>query len=176
MVLVETERLFIRQWVPDDWKRFRPLGTDPRVLEFLNTEPWSDERIRRFIDKGIEVAKTRGWILWPVIHRDDAVLIGFCGFSDEFPPDVEIGWRFLPEYWGKGLATEAARAVMRYGFDTFGFGRLVCVPQAANRRSIRVAEKLGMAFERCFVHKGTEVVCYAKANPSTQGPGEGARA
>ena len=54
MVLVETERLFIRQWVPDDWKRFRPLGTDPRVLEFLNTEPWSDERIRRFIDKGIE--------------------------------------------------------------------------------------------------------------------------
>jgi len=71
-----------------------------------------------FIDKGIEVAKTRGWILWPVIHRDDAVLIGFCGFSDEFPPDVEIGWRFLPDYWGKGLATEAAKAVMQYGFDT----------------------------------------------------------
>jgi ribosomal-protein-alanine N-acetyltransferase len=53
------------------------------------------------------------------------VLIGFCGFSDEFPPDVEIGWRFLPEYWGKGLATEAAKAVMRYGFDTFGFGPLL---------------------------------------------------
>ena len=166
MVLVETERLFIRQWVPDDWKRFRPLGTDPRVLEYLATEPWSDERIRRFIDKGIEVAKTRGWILWPVIHREDAVLIGFCGFSDEFPPDVEIGWRFLPDYWGKGLATEAAKAVMRYGFDTFGFGRLICVPQAANRPSIRVAEKLGMAFERSFVHKGKEVVCYAKDNPN----------
>jgi RimJ/RimL family protein N-acetyltransferase len=176
MVLVETERLFVRQWVPDDWKRFRPLGTDPRVLEYLATEPWPDERIRRFINKGIEVAKTRGWILWPVIHREDAVLIGFCGFSDEFPPDVEIGWRFLPEYWGKGLATEAARAVMQYGFDTFGFGRLVCVPQAANQRSIRVAEKPGMAFERSFVHKGREVVCYAKANPSTQGSGEGARA
>ena len=56
MVLVETERLFVRQWVPDDWKRFRPLGTDPRVLEFLHTEPWSDERIQRFINKGIEVA------------------------------------------------------------------------------------------------------------------------
>jgi [ribosomal protein S5]-alanine N-acetyltransferase len=172
MVLVETERLFIRQWVPDDWKRFRPLGTDPRVLEYLTTKPWSDERIRRFINKGIEVAKTRGWVLWPVIHREDAVLIGCCGFSDEFPPDVEIGWRFLPEYWGRGLATEAARAVMRYGFDTFRFERLVSVTHHANRRSIRVMEKLGMAFERRFMHKGTEVVCYAKAHPSTQGRGE----
>jgi RimJ/RimL family protein N-acetyltransferase len=166
MVLVETERLFVRQWVPDDWKRFRPLGTDPRVLEYHATEPWSDQRIRRFINKGIEVAKARGWIRWPVIHRDDAVLIGFCGFSDEFPPDGEIGWRFLPEYWGKGLATEAARAVMQLGFDPFGFGLLVCVPQAANRRSIWVVEKLGMAFERSFVHKGKEVVCYAKDNPN----------
>jgi RimJ/RimL family protein N-acetyltransferase len=86
--------MFLRQWVPDDWKRFWPLGTDPRVLEFLPTEPWSDERIQRFINKGIEVAKKRGWILWPVIHREDAELIGFCGFSDEFSPEVEIGWRF----------------------------------------------------------------------------------
>ena len=166
MVLIETKRMFLRQWVPDDWKRFRPLGTDPRVLEHLTTEPWSDERIQRFINRGIEVAKERGWILWPVIHREDAELIGFCGFSDEFSPEVEIGWRFRPEYWGKGLATEAAKAVMQYGFETFGFERLVCVTQAANSRSIRVAGKLGMAFERSFIHKGKEVACYAKANPN----------
>ena len=174
MVLVETERLFIRQWVPDDWKRIRPLGTDPRVLEYLHTEPWSDERVQRFINKGIEVARTRGWILWPVIHREDAELIGFCGFSDEFPPDVEIGWRFRLEYWGRGLATEAAKAVMQYGWDRFRFGRLVSVAHPANRRSIPVMEKLGMAFEKTFTHKGVEVVCYAKANPSLPGQGEGA--
>lgn len=167
MVLIETERLFIRQWVPDDWKRFRPLGTDPRVLEFLPTEPWSDERIQRFINKGIEVAKTRGWILWPVIHREDAELIGFCGFSDEFPPEVEIGWRFRPDYWGRGLATEAATAVMRYGFETFNFDRLISATHHSNRRSIRVMEKLGMTFEKRFMHKGQEVVCYVKANPSS---------
>jgi ribosomal-protein-alanine N-acetyltransferase len=166
MVLIETERLFIRQWVPDDWKRFRPLGRDPRVLEYLVTEPWSDERIQLFINKGIEVAKTRGWILWPVIHRDDAELIGFCGFGDGFPPDVEIGWRLLPEYWECGLATEAAKAVMKYGFDTFQFDRLISVTHHANRRSIRVMEKLGMAFEKSFSHKGVEVVCYAKTKPS----------
>jgi aminoglycoside 6'-N-acetyltransferase I len=168
-VLLETERLFLRQWVPDDWVRFRPLGTDPRVLEFLATEPWSDERIRRFIERGIEVSRTRGWILWPVIHKDDGVLVGFCGFSDEFPPDVEIGWRFLPEYWGRGLATEAATAVLNYGFETFGFPRVISVPHHANRRSIRVIEKLGMVFERRFVHRGVEVVQYARTNPNASG-------
>jgi aminoglycoside 6'-N-acetyltransferase I len=167
-VLLETERLFVRPWVPDDWVRFRPLGTDPRVLEFLATEPWTDERIRRFINKGIEVAATRGWILWPVIHRQDGVLIGFCGFSDEFPPEVEIGWRLLPEYWGRGLATEAARAVLKYGFQTIGFGRVISVIHHANQRSIRVAQKLGMTLERRFVHRGVEVVCYARANPLTR--------
>jgi RimJ/RimL family protein N-acetyltransferase len=169
MVLLETERLFLRQWVPDDWKRFRPLGTDPRVLEYLNTEPWSDERIQNFIYRGIKVAQDRGWILWPVIHREDAALIGFCGFSDGFPPDVEIGWRLLPEYWGRGLATEAARAVMQYGFDTFHFDRVISVAHPDNRRSLRVMEKLGMTFEKRFLHKGAEVVCYAKANPSRIG-------
>jgi RimJ/RimL family protein N-acetyltransferase len=164
-ILIETERLFLRQWVPDDWVRFRPLGNDPRVLEFLNTEPWSDERIKNFINKGIEMAQTRGWILWPVIHRADAVLLGFCGFSDLFPPDVEIGWRLLPEYWGRGLATEAATAVLNYGFQTFGFDRVISVAHPANRRSIRVMEKLGMHFEKTFLHRDLEVVCYARMNP-----------
>jgi RimJ/RimL family protein N-acetyltransferase len=116
MVLVETERLFIRDWVRDDWKRYKPLATDPRVLNYIGVEPSPDERIKAFVNGGIETAKRRGWILWPVIHRDDAELIGFCGFNDGFPPDVELGWRLRPDYWGRGLATEIARAVMEYGW------------------------------------------------------------
>jgi aminoglycoside 6'-N-acetyltransferase I len=164
-VLLETERLFLRQWVPDDWVRFRPLGTDPRVLEFLAGDPWPDERIRRFIERGMEMTQARGWILWPVIHRGDGVLVGFCGFTDERAPEVEIGWRFLPDYWGRGLATEAAAAVLKYGFEAFGFPRVISVAHHSNRRSIRVMEKLGMAFERRFVDRGIEIVQYARANP-----------
>jgi RimJ/RimL family protein N-acetyltransferase len=108
MVILETERLFLRDWVPDDWKPFRPLATDPRVLRYIGRGvPLSDERIQAFVNGGIETARSRGWILWPVIHRADAELIGFCGFADGFAPDVEIGWRFRLEYWGQGLATEA---------------------------------------------------------------------
>lgn len=166
MVLLETERLYLRDWVPDDWKRYKPLATDPRVLKYIgHGEPSTDERIKRFVCGGIEKAKTRGWILWPVIHREDAELIGFCGFGDGFPPDVEMGWRLRPEYWGQGLATEIARAVMDYGWQRFRFDRLVSVIHPENKASIRVAEKLGMAPETTFVHQGIEVLRYAKANP-----------
>ena len=166
MVLLETERLFVRDWVPDDWKRYRPLATDPRVLKYIGRgEPSSEERVKQFVWGGIEKAKSRGWILWPVIHRDDAELIGFCGFSDGFPPDVEIGWRLRPEYWGQGLATEIASAVMAYGWKRFQFDRLISVVQPANRPSIRVAEKLGMTLEATFAHQGIEVLRYAKTKP-----------
>jgi RimJ/RimL family protein N-acetyltransferase len=162
MVVLETERLYLRQWVPDDWLRFRPLATDPRVTHYLGTGyPWRDKQIRDFIDRQAQRFHTRGWALWGVIHRADSALIGFCGFGDCFPPDNEIGWRLLPEYWGQGLATEAAKEVLRYGFEVLGFDRVVSVAHRDNRRSIRVMEKLGLHYERSFVHRGVEVVGYA---------------
>jgi ribosomal-protein-alanine N-acetyltransferase len=154
--------------VPDDWKRLLPVMTDPRVLRHIgDAKPWPEQRVRRFVEAGIEKARTRGWVLWPVIHRDDAELIGFCGFGDGFAPDVEIGWRLRPEYWGRGLATEAARAVMDYGFHTWGFPRLISVAQPANLASIRVMEKLGMTYERSFVHDEVAVVGYSRVNPDS---------
>jgi len=139
------------------------------VLEYLCSEPWSDERTQEFINKHIEFTNSRGWAGWPVVHRKDNVLVGFFGFGDEIPPDVQIGWRFLPEYWGRGLATEAAAAMMQYGFDMFGFDRLIAVAHPANRRSIRMMEKLGMTFEKLLAYKGVEVVCYTKTNPTMPG-------
>ncbi len=169
MVICETERLYLREWVPDDWKRFRPLATDPRVLRYIgHGKPWTDEQIKNRIANWIEVGRQRGWILWPVIHREDAELIGFCGFWDGFAPDVEIGWRLRPDYWGQGLATEAATAVMEYGFQRWGFPRLISVAQPENKASLRIMEKLGMEFERGFQHEGVEVVCYSKTNPALQ--------
>ena len=159
MIVVETERLYLREWVPDDWVRFKPLAVDHRVLQYIgNGDPWTDDRIERRVGEYIHLSQTRGWIFWPVIHRADSKLIGFCGFSDGFPPDVEIGWRLLPEYWGQGLATEAAKATLDYGFKTWSFPRVISVAQRANRASIRVMEKIGMTFDGAFTHDGAEVV------------------
>lgn len=166
MVICETERLFLREWVPDDWKRFKPLVTDPRVLKYIGRgTPWTDEQIRNRIADWIATSRERGWILWPVIHREDAELIGFCGFWGGFAPEVEIGWRLRPDYWGRGIATEAATAVMEYGFQRWRFPRLISVAQVENAASIRIMEKLGMEFERRFDHEGFEVICYSKPNP-----------
>jgi ribosomal-protein-alanine N-acetyltransferase len=166
MLILETERLFLRDWVPDDWRRYKPLATDPHVLRYIGRgEPSTDEKIQGFINGGIQKSRDRGWILWPVIYRNDAELIGFCGFADGFPPDVEIGWRLRPDYWGKGLATEIATAVMSYGWQRFEFPRVVAVMQPGNRASIRVAEKLGMSFEAEFLHQGIQVLQYMKTRP-----------
>jgi len=169
MIVLETERLYLREWVPDDWVRFKPLVTDPDVIRYIHQgDPWTDERIQRRILEYIEFGQTRGWHLWAVIHRADSRLIGFCGFADYFLPDVEIGWRLLPEYWGRGLATEAARATLDYGFRTWNFPRVISVAQTPNRASIRVMEKLGMTYDGKFEHHGDECVRYVIENPRTE--------
>ena len=162
-IVLETERLLVRQWVHDDWKRLRLLTTDPLVLRYIGDgQPWSDERTRKFVDGGIQQAQSRGWVLWPLIHKQDAELIGFCGFNSTFAPDVEIGWWLLPAYWRRGLATEAARAMLDYGFSKFRFPRVISVAQPANFASIKIMQKLGMRFDKTFVHEGVQLVCYAK--------------
>jgi ribosomal-protein-alanine N-acetyltransferase len=166
-IVLETDRVYLRQWMPDDVDRFRPIATDPRVIQYIGDgQPWPQERIRRFVLGAIEAAKTRGWVLWPVIHkRDRCALIGICGFNGAFEPEIEIGWWLAPQYWGQGIATEIAAATMAYGFEHFDFPRLICIARPENRASIRVMEKLGMTFERAFAHQGMEVVCYARDNP-----------
>lgn len=174
MIVLETERLYLREWVPDDWLRFKPLVVDPRVVKYIQQgEPWTDERIELRVQQYIQYGRTRGWHLWAVIHRGDARLIGFCGFSDGFPPDVEIGWRLLPDYWGQGLATEAATATLEYGFHTWHFPRVIAVAQAPNRASIRVMEKIGMTFDGSFDQNGIQLVRYVAENPRPATGGAG---
>lgn len=171
MSILETERLVIRDWELSDWEALRPLARDERVLTYIPVdETWTDERIRGFVEQAMDLRESRGWILWPVIHRADGLLIGTCGFWHTFLPDIEIGWRLHPDYWGRGLMTEAASVVLQYGWETFGFKRIIAVAQSANKQSIRIMQKLGMVFEREFVHNGAEVVRYAIDNPVAAEP------
>jgi len=167
MPILETERLIIRDWKFSDWKQCKPLATDPRVLKYIPPhEPWSDQRIQDFVRQAIELNESRGWILWPVIHRRDNRLIGTCGFWHSFLPDVEIGWRLHPDYWGRGLMTEAASSVLQYGWQRFDFPQVIAVAQTDNAQSIRIMQKLSMTFDKTFIHQGIEVVRYVIDSPS----------
>lgn len=157
----ETERLIFRDWDAADSQPFHALCADPSVMQFVGDgEPWSLERTEHFIARAREMSQTLGFCQWPMIHKPRSAVIGFCGFVPT-SDGAEIGWRLAKEYWGRGLATEAARAVLKHGFETLGFQRIVATVQSPNRASIRVIEKLGMQPESRFHRSGREVILFS---------------
>ena len=164
-VILETNRLRFATWAPEDWREFRKLTADPLVVRYLGTgEPWPDERVQEFVARQCENWEKYRICLWKLLPKDSDTLIGICGLQ-HLPegPDVEIGWWLAPSQWGKGLATEAARHALAYGFEVCNLERIVAIAQAANRDSLRVMERIGMRFEREATHTGIRVVLYAIA-------------
>ncbi len=158
---LETERLMFRDWTATDLEPFHSLCADPSVMEFVGDgAPWSRERTEQFIGCAREMSRTLGFCRWPVIYKPSSAVIGFCGFVPA-SEGAEIGWRLAKDSWGQGLATEAARAVLKHGFETLGFQRIVATVQSPNRASIRVVEKLGMKAESSFFRNGREVILFS---------------
>jgi ribosomal-protein-alanine N-acetyltransferase len=146
--VLRTERLLLRAWRADDRAPFAAMNDDARVMEHMPgrlTRAESDamvERIRAHFD-------AHGFGLWAVEVPCVAPFVGYVGlmvpsFDAHFTPCVEIGWRLAHEHWGHGYALEAARAALAHGFDTLGLEEIVSFTVAANRRSWRLMEKLGM--------------------------------
>ncbi|HKV26246.1 MAG TPA: GNAT family N-acetyltransferase [Candidatus Acidoferrum sp.] len=148
MSVLQTSRLLLRPWCDSDLAPFAQLNADPRVMEFLpavlSTQE-SDLLVSR-IEKHF---LNHGFGLYAAELQQDRSFIGYVGlavpsFHAKFMPCVEIGWRLSHAYWGHGLATEGARAVVRHAFETLHLDALVSFTVPANIRSRRVMEKLGM--------------------------------
>ena len=147
--MIETERLLLRRWTEGDRERFARLNSDARVMEFLPQRlpaPESD----RLVERIQEHFRKHGFGLFAVELRRERRFIGYVGlhvpgFQAHFTPCVEIGWRLAADDWGRGLATEGAKAVVRYAFDALGLDSLVSFTVPANVRSIRGMEKIGMS-------------------------------
>ena len=145
---LRTPRLILRPWRPEDAEPFAALNADPLVMEHFPstlTRAESDAGIERI--RGV-LAK-HGFCFWAVEAPGVAPFIGFCGlsvpgFTTSFSPFVEIGWRLAREHWGRGYATEAARAALRFGFEEKGLSEIVSFTVPRNVRSRAVMERLGM--------------------------------
>jgi ribosomal-protein-alanine N-acetyltransferase len=146
--ILATPRLRLRPWHDDDRPAFARMNADPRVmacfLSLLSREE-SDALLERIRERWRQ--DNLGW--WAVEVPGDAPFIGFVGllvpsFQAHFTPCVEIGWRLAAEHWGRGYATEAARAALAFGFEQRGLHEIVSFTVPANTRSIRVMERLGM--------------------------------
>ena len=163
--MLDTTRLRLRPWSIADKEAFRPIATDPLVMRYISTgNPWTDEQIDEFVTRQMRWYTRHGYCLWRLLRSSDDALIGICGIQPltvDGQDEVEIGWWLTPSEWGKGLATEAATAALRFAFDTAGLRRIIAIAQPENRASRRVMDKLGMRFERDAVHKGIPIVLYS---------------
>ncbi|MHC4934208.1 MAG: GNAT family N-acetyltransferase [Planctomycetota bacterium] len=141
---IETARLSLRPVATSDKRTLHALWTDPGVRRFL----WDDEviaieRVAEEIEKSLETFQLLGFGLWLVFDRNG--LLGFAGLRPvPESGEIEILYAIRPERWGEGLATEAARSVLGFGFKRCGLGRIIARADAPNRASVRVMEKLGM--------------------------------
>jgi RimJ/RimL family protein N-acetyltransferase len=128
--------------------------------------PWPEERSRQFVERQIELYREREFCLWKLLPKEGGGLIGFCGLQPlPGTPDIEIGWWLARVWWGRGLATEAARLALDDGFARVGLGCIVAIAQPANTASIRIMLKLGMRYERMMTPRGIPVALYSVEMP-----------
>lgn len=145
-VILTTERMILRRWHDSDRELFARMNADSRVMEFF-AACLSLEDSDSLVDKIESHFDEYGFGLCAAALRKDGTFIGFIGLAVpdfDAPFGVELGWRLAAEYWGHGLATEGARAVVQHAFTTFDLDEIVATTVPANTRSRRVMEKLGM--------------------------------
>lgn len=159
LIELETRRLHLRQWRESDREPFAAMNADPTVMEFfpaLQSRAQSDASVDGWQAQFSE----RGWSNWAAELRATGQFVGFVGLSIPkrvfpFSPCVEVGWRLAREHWGRGYATEAARAALRAGFGELGLNSIVSFTSATNVRSRAVMERIGMRDMReNFDHPG----------------------
>ncbi|WP_009633524.1 GNAT family N-acetyltransferase [Synechocystis sp. PCC 7509] len=151
MIVAQTSRLILRQITLDDLDDLAAIYTDPVVMKFFgstytyeSTKQWLEERVFKFYEQ-------RGWGLWATIYKMNNKLIGRCGLTPQLvdgTEEIEIGYLLAKEYWGMGLATEAACFSRDYGLEKLGANRLISLIDPDNIASQKVALKVGLTYEK----------------------------
>ena len=162
-MILQTDRLYLDAWQTSDWIAFRPIATDSEVMRYITGGvPWTDGQIQQFVARQVALYSERGFCRWKLTEKSVGTMIGFCGvgfWRDH--PEPEIGWWLARSHWGRGLATEAARAALRDAFERAGLNRNISVAMPENTSSIRIMEKLGLQFDGKFENEGLRLVRYA---------------
>ena len=148
MTDLRTERLLLRQWRDSDREPFAELNADPETMRYFPAT-MTREQSDSFVERIGEGFAERGFGLWAVEVPGVTPFAGFVGlsvprFETDFTPCVEVGWRLAADVWGRGYASEGARAAVGYGFGEAGLDEIVSFTVPENRRSRSVMERIGM--------------------------------
>jgi RimJ/RimL family protein N-acetyltransferase len=175
MVIAEAQRVFLRPFHIADLDAMAEVFGDPEVMRF-GPGPQPREWVQRWLRGCLEDYYQKwGFGLWAVVHKPDRRVIGFCGltrFDDvDGRPEIELGYRLARAFWGRGLATEAARAARNYAFAVLALPRLVALIDPRNGASIRVAEKGGLRYEKDVIFRESVRRLYAIHQADLAEPG-----
>jgi RimJ/RimL family protein N-acetyltransferase len=175
--VIDTDRLILRRFTLDDVPALYELCSRPEIIRYAQSTPLASlEEARAFMQAApFHDYATYGYGRFACVWKESGAVIGFSGVK--YVPeigDTELGYRFLPEYWGKGLATEAGRASIEFARADLGLGRLVAMVHPDNVASARVLTRLGFAVEKQLQYSGlpgVEVNLFAldlgRATPGT---------
>lgn len=158
-----TDRLRLRPYRSDDVTAMFPIFGDPEVMRYsMSGADPSIESTQARIQKLMEHQVLFGFSLWVVEDRSTGTILGDCGLKQlEEGPEIEVGYRFARAHWGRGYASEAAAASVRYGFGTLGLARIVAVVEPPNVASCKVLEKIGLKYERPAHYYGRPMSYFA---------------
>lgn len=149
-MFIETDRLVLRPWLEQDRAPFAELNADPEVMRYFPSVLCA-EQSDALIDKARHKTQKDGFCFSPIEEKTSGTFLGFVGLSVPayekplpFDPCVEVGWRLSRKAWGKGFASEAARAWLRFGFETLDLEEIVSFTAEGNQPSRKVMERIGL--------------------------------
>jgi ribosomal-protein-alanine N-acetyltransferase len=158
---IETARLRLRMFRPEDLDAFAELLSDPEVMRYVGEgKPVDRKEAHKALISIIEHWRRHRFGRWVVEDKTTRKFVGFGGLRSLFGRP-EVVYHLAKAHWGKGLATELARASLRYGFEDHHFARIVAIAKPGNTASIHVMEKVGMHYETHTSYYGIDVVQYA---------------
>ena len=171
--LIETERLTLRSLTMDDLEALAAIYSDADVRRYFPEGVLTYEQTKEELEWIIEVYYGQyGFGLWATTLKATNELVGRCGlipWTIEGREEVEVAYLLAKAHWGRGLGTEAARAVLSYGFDELHLSRLICLIDPANEASVKVAEKIGMSLEQEAEIDGEPTLVYSAQRLASQG-------
>jgi RimJ/RimL family protein N-acetyltransferase len=166
MILLETERLLLRMFTQDDLDAYASICADAEVMRFVGEgKPLSRPDAWRHLAIFLGTWQLRGYGTLAVQDKASGQMIGRVGYiHPEGWPGIELSWTLARQFWGRGLATEAARSCLQHGFSKFGFTHVISLIHPENRRSISVAERLGECQEGSAEIFGKTALIYGIQN------------
>lgn len=161
---IETERLILRELEDTDFERMFLMDSDPEVMKYLGTPVTNLDESKEIIKMIRKQYEENGVGRWAVIEKESGLLIGWCGLKLLKEPinghveTLDLGYRFIPEFWGKGYAWEAAKATLDYGFNELKANTIYAFADAGNSGSHYILTKMG--FENTGAFEDSGVKCF----------------